>query len=423
MSNWTIVEKSKGELSVTLEGQAWKTACDKAFTKLAKDVEIAGFRKGQAPKNLVEKQISRNNVYIEAIETMANEVLVEGIKEHDLMPVARPELKITSMTDDKAEIGFILVIKPEVQLGEYKGLAYQEETATVTEEEVEKEIDQLRERFAEMVTKEGNAEHGDTVTIDFLGKKDGVPFAGGQAEGHQLELGSGAFIPGFEDQLIGAKAGDKKDVEVTFPAEYHAEELAGAPVVFEVTVHEVTRKELPSVDDEFAKDVNAPNVETLADLKAQIRTTIEKEKQTQSENIAMDKLITEVVDSAQVDIPEEMITEETDQMIQEFSQRIQQQGVSLTAFLEMTGQKIDDLRSQMGMDAEKKVKLRLVLEEVAKVEKLEVEEAEIESEYKSIADQYHMETEKVKELIPASNLKYDIRLRKAYELIKDSAKK
>ncbi len=423
MSNWKIIEKSKGELTVTLEGSTWKEACEKAFDKLAKDVEISGFRKGQAPKNLVEKQISKNNVYIEAIESLANQALIDGIQEHNLSLVARPELKINSFTDDQAEIGFILVVKPEVQLGEYKGIAYQEDAVEVKDEEIDHELNSLREKFAEMVTKEGAAENGDTVVIDFLGKKDDVPFEGGKAEGHHLELGSGMFIPGFEDQLVGLNAGDKKNVEVSFPEEYHAKDLAGAPVVFEVTVHEVTRKMLPELDDELAKDVNAPGVETLEGLKNHIRSDIEKNKKLQAENVAMDKLITEVVDAAQVDIPVEMINEETDQLVQEFSQRIQQQGASLNAFLEMTGQKIEDLREQMSKDAEKKVKLRLVLEEIAQKENLDVEDAEIDKEYQSIADQYHMEIDKIKELIQPSNLKYDIRLRKAYELIKDSAKK
>ncbi|MFV0480011.1 MAG: trigger factor [Anaerorhabdus sp.] len=423
MSNWTILEKSKGELTTTLDGVTWKEACTKAFDKLAKEVEIPGFRKGQAPKNLVEKQVSQNNVYIEAIESLANQALIEGIEEHQLTLVARPELKINSFTADQAEIGFILVVKPEVKLGEYKGIEYKVEGVTVEDAEIDAEIETLRERFVDMIAKDGSAENGDTVVIDFLGKKDGVAFDGGAAQGHQLELGSRTFIPGFEEQLVGVKAGDKKDIDITFPEDYHAAELAGAPVVFEVTVHEVTRKEIPNLDDEFAKDVNAPNVETLADLKEHIRKDLESSKTERAENSAMDQLMSQVVDGAEVDIPEEMIREETDQMIQEFAQRIQQQGVSLSAFLEMTGQKSEDLREQMGQDASKKVKLRLVLEEVAKQENLEVEESEIEEEYKSISEQYHMEVDKLKEMIQTTNLKYDIRLRKAYELIKDSAKK
>ncbi len=423
MSSWNIIEKSKGELKVTLEGKQWQEACKKSFDKLAKNVEIAGFRKGQAPKHLVEKQVSQNNVFIEAIESLANEVLLEGIKEHDVWPVARPELKIESFTEEKAEIGFVLVIKPEVQLGDYKGLSYEEEAVEVKEEEIQEELKRLQQRFVEMIAKEGSAEHGDTLVIDFLGKKDGVEFEGGAAQGHQLELGSGSFIPGFEDQLIGTNAGDQKNVEVTFPEDYHAKDLAGAPVVFEVKVHEVNRKELPELNDDFAKDVNAPSVETLEDLKAHIKKDIESNKKVQAENGAMDKLITQVVENAVVDIPEEMVSEETDQLVQEFSQRIQQQGFSLNAFLEMTGQKIEDLRAQMGIDAEKKVKLRLVLEAIAKAENLEVAEDEIAKEYQSIADQYSMEVDKVKELIQESNLTYDIRLRKAYELIKDSSQK
>ncbi|MFV0380396.1 MAG: trigger factor [Anaerorhabdus sp.] len=423
MSNWEIKEKSKGELTVVIEGKKWQEACGKAYDKLAKNVEISGFRKGQAPKHLVEKQVSKNNVYVDAVESLANELLVDGVKEHNLDLVARPQLKINSLTDDKAEIAFEITVSPEVELGEYKGLDYKEEAVSVSDEEVETELKNLQNKFMDMVSKEGAAELGDTVTIDFLGKKDGVEFAGGAANNHQLELGSNSFIPGFEDQLVGVSSGDKKDVEVTFPEEYHAKELAGAPVVFEVTVHDVTTKQLPELDDEFAKDVNAPNVETLQDLKKHITENLEATKKTQSENIAVDNLISTAVDNAKVDIPEEMIKEETNQMIAEFSQRIQQQGANLETFLQMTGQKMEDLETQMGTDAQRKVKIRLVLAEIAKKENFEVSEDEIKKEYESIAEQYQMEVEKLKELIHPENLKQDIKLKKAFELIKESSKK
>ncbi|MEA4874966.1 trigger factor [Anaerorhabdus sp.] len=423
MSTWNIIEKSKGEMKVTLEGQDWKDAQAKAFDKLAKNVELPGFRKGHAPKNLVEKNVSKNNVMIEAIESVANSYLQAGLKEHDLWPVARPELAIDSMDEEKAEIKFIIVIKPEVTLGEYKGLEYKVAETEISDDEVNAELNRLRENYSEVVTKEGTVENGDTAVIDFEGFKDGVAFEGGKAEGHSLEIGSGSFIPGFEEQLIGAAAGEEKEVNVTFPENYHAAELAGAPVVFKVKVHEVSTKQLPELNDEFAKDVNAPDVETLEDLKNLIKKDLGEHKKVDAENNAMNDLVTKVVDGASVDIPQEMINDETDQLVNDFANRLQQQGFSLQQFMQMTGQTIEQIREQMGKDAENKVKLRLVLDAIAKAENLEATEDDIEKEYQTIADQYTMELAKVKELIQPYQLADDIKLRKAYDLIKDSASK
>ncbi len=423
MSTWNIIEKSKGEMKVTLEGQDWKDAQAKAFDKLAKNVELPGFRKGHAPKNLVEKNVSKNNVMIEAIESVANSYLQAGLKEHDLWPVARPELAIDSMDEEKAEIKFIIVIKPEVTLGDYKGLEYKVAETEISDDEVNAELNRLRENYSEVITKEGAVENGDTAVIDFEGFKDGVAFEGGKAEGHSLEIGSGSFIPGFEEQLIGATAGEEKEVNVTFPENYHAAELAGAPVVFKVKVHEVSTKQLPELNDEFAKDVNAPDVETLEDLKNLIKKDLGEHKKVDAENNAMNDLVTKVVDGASVDIPQEMINDETDQLVNDFANRLQQQGFSLQQFMQMTGQTIEQIREQMGKDAENKVKLRLVLDAIAKAENLEATEDDIEKEYQTIADQYTMELAKVKELIQPIQLADDIKLRKAYDLIKDSASK
>lgn len=423
MSTWNIIEKSKGELKVTLEGQEWKEAQAKAFDKLAKNIEIPGFRKGHVPKNLIEKNVSKNNVMVEAVESVANSYLQAGLKEHDLWPVARPELGIDSMDEEKAEIKFIIVCKPEVTLGEYKGLNYTLAETEVTEEEVNTEIERLRENYSEVVAKEGAVAHGDTAIIDFEGFKDGVAFDGGKAEGHSLEIGSGSFIPGFEEQLIGAAAGEEKEINVTFPESYHAAELAGVPVVFKVKVHEVSSKQLPELNDEFAKDVNAPGVETVEDLKNLIKKDLGENKKVEAENNAMNDLVSKVVDGSTVEIPEEMISDETDQLVNDFANRLQQQGFSLQQFMQMTGQTIEQVREQMGKDAENKVKLRLILDAIVKAENLEASEADIEQEFQTIADQYSMELAKVKELIQPFQLAEDIKLRKAYDLIKDSASK
>ena len=279
----------------------------------------------------------------------------------------------------------------------------------------------MRQNYAEVIVKEDVAVDGDVVVIDFEGFKDGVAFEGGKAEGHELKLGSNSFIPGFESQLVGSKAGESKDVELSFPEDYHVEELKGAPVVFKVTVHEVKETKLPEVNDEFAQDLNIPNVETVEQLKELIKSDMEKQQKNDKENQALDKLLTEVVDNASVNIPQQMIDDETEQMIQEFAQRLQQQNFGLSQFLQATNQSIEDLKKQFELDATSKVKLRLVLETIADKENLVVDEEAINEEYQRIADQYQMELEKVKELIPAESLEYDVKMRKALDLVKDSA--
>lgn len=423
MSNWELKENSVGELQVSIENDAWKKAQEKAFNKLAKNVEIAGFRKGQAPAKLVEKHISKQNILIEAVESVANDMLQEGIKEHNLEVVARPELKnIDELTEKKATVTFEITVKPEVELGEYKGLPFNLEKVEVSEEEIAAELKRLQERYAEMQVKE-TAENGDTVTIDFEGFKDGVAFEGGKAEKYNLVLGSNSFIPGFEDQLIGTKAEEEKEVNVTFPEDYHVKELAGAPVVFKVKVHEVKTKVLPELDDEFAKDVNAQGVETIEQLKEHIKNNITDDKTRAAEDKAVNDLMTKVVDGVKVDIPQAMIDDETNSLINDFAMRLQQQGMSLDQFLKMTNQSMDVIKEQFAKDAENKVKFRLVLEAIANKEDLKVEDGDVDTEYKNIAESYGMDVEEVKKLIPAENLEYDVKIRKAYDLIKDTASK
>ncbi|HCY06964.1 MAG TPA: trigger factor [Erysipelotrichaceae bacterium] len=423
MSNWTITEKenSKGELTVTLSGERWLKAQEKAFNEIAKEVEIKGFRKGQAPKALVEKHVSEGLILSEAVNEIANDLLQEGIKEHDLWPVDRPELSVNAISKQEVEMVFTIIVKPEVELGEYKGLNYEIEDVEISNEKVDAEIERMRQNYAEITVKEDAAEDGDIVVIDFEGFKDGVAFEGGKAEGHELKLGSNSFIPGFESQLIGTKAGDSKDVELSFPEDYHVEDLKGAPVVFKVTVHEVKETILPEVNDDFAQDLNIPEVETVEQLKERIKSDMENQEKDKAENEALDKLLTEVVDNASVNIPQRMIEDETDQMIQDFAQRLQQQNFGLNQFLQMTNQSIDDIRSQFEIDATSKVKLRLVLETIADKENLVADEDAINDEYQKIADQYQMELDKVKELIPAESLEYDVKMRKALDFVKDSA--
>ena len=373
---------------------------------------------------MAKKYVPAQKIMLEAVEHCAQGLLDAGIEEHKLWPISRPELNVEEISEEAATMSFTFAIKPEVKLGEYKGLAYEVEETSVSEEEVEAELKRIQENFAELEVKEdGEVENGDTAVIDFEGFKDGVAFEGGKGENYPLEIGSNSFIPGFEEQLIGMKKEETKDINVTFPENYQAAELAGQPVVFKVTVHEIKAKVLPELNDDLAKDVNAPDVETMDDLKALIRKNQEEQKRQNAENEATNKLISTVVDACEVEIPEVMIKNETDDMIQDYANRLQQQGISLTQFFQITGQSEETLREQMAKDAESKVKLRLVLDAIATQENLEVGEEDIDTEYGLIASQYNMEKEKVKELIPASSISYDVRLRKALDLIKDSTNK
>ena len=419
MSVLNKIENAKVELKVTLEGEKWETAKNKSFDKIASKVEIKGFRKGQAPKNLVRKQINEQQVILEAVESLAQEALINAIEEHHVELIDRPELKIDTLTNEKAEITFVCAVKPDVTLGQYKGLGYSVEETTVTDEDVENEISKIKEQKAELEIKEdGLVENGDTVVIDYAGFKDGVAFDGGTAENQELVIGSNTFIPGFEEQLIGMKSEEEKEINVKFPEDYHAEDLKGADAMFKVTVHEIKTKVLPELDEEIISSLNIKDVKTEEELRNYIKDALLKNRQNENENKATDELLDKVCEAATVEIPEVMIENEVTDMLKEYEQRLMQQGLKLEQFYQFTGQTEADLRSNMRIDAEKKVKLRLVLEEVAKAENVEVTKEDINAEYENIANQYGMKTEDVMKYIPEDNISYDLKLRKALEILK-----
>ena len=423
MSNWELKEKSTGELTVAVEGDEWKKDCEKAFNKLGAKVTIPGFRKGKAPKKIVEKAVTAQECELQAIDDNANTWLRAALKEQNLEPISQPTLDIKSVDADKAEVVFKFSVNPEVTLGEYKGLAYDLDDIAVSEDELSTELNRMRETYADLQTKDGAAEKGDTVNINYEGFKDGVPFEGGKAENYNLEIGSNSFIPGFEDQLIGVKAGDEKELNLTFPEDYHAEDLKGAAVVFKVKVNEVKTKVLPEVDDDFAKDVNAPGVETADDLKKLIRTRLETGKKATAKNKADDAILDEVAKNAKVEIPDVLVNEEIDGLINQLGQQIQQYGMDVKQYLSMMGKKAEDLREDYKEQAEKNVKVRLVLAKIAEAEKLEPKAEDMEKEFKAIADQYKVDLEKVKQAIDPEMLKKDLRNQLAYDFLKKNAKK
>ncbi len=423
-STWELKEKSQGELKTTVSGDAWKGAQEKAFNKLAKKLALPGFREGKVPAAMAKKHISQQNILMEAIDEVAGEALQQGVEEHSLWMIARPELGVEAITEDEVTLTFTITVKPEVTLGDYKGLEVKKDECEVTEADIEDQIKALQDRYAELEIKEdGTVENGDTAVIDFEGFKDGIAFDGGKGENYPLEIGSNAFIPGFEEQLIGMKSEESKDINVTFPESYQEESLAGQPCVFKVTVHEIKTKALPEVNDELIKLANIEGVETVEAFKEFIKKDMLDYKEKQADEKFTNELLTKVVENAQVEVPAVMIESETDNLVNDFAQRLAQQGFNLDQFKQMTGQSDEAIREQMAVDAESKVKVRLVLDAIAVKEALNPTEEEIEAEYQRIAEMYQMDIAKVKELIDNDNISYDLRLRNAVKLIQDSTSK
>ena len=420
---FNLKENSTGDLEVTVSGEEWSNAVDKAFKKLANKISIPGFRKGKVPAQMLEKYVSENERMMQAVEDNMNAWLIAGMQEANVEPISRPSVDIKSMDAMGVTLVYTFEVMPEVKLGNYVGLDYAVKETVVTDEEFDNEINRMRKTYAEMVTVDGEAENGDTVVIDYTGLKDGVEFDGGKAEGHNLVLGSKSFIPGFEDQLVGVKAGEDRDVNVTFPEDYFAEELKGAAVVFKVHVSEVKREVLPELNDDFAADVNIPSVETVDELKAKVRERLETSKKDAAEREADEALMLEVSNSSEVEIPETLVKEEEQNMVNQMAGRIQQFGMNFNDYLKAMGKTVEELMEDYKEDATKSVKLRLVLEAIAKQENLVATDEQVEEEFQKIADEYQMEVSKVKEALDAELIKKDLSVSLAVDFIKDKANK
>ena len=358
--------------------------------------------------------------YEDAINELYPKAYAEAVEQEKLDVVSWPNVEVLEAGKDGLTFKATVTVRPEVKLGEYKGLTAEKEEVKITDEDIDNELKPYINRASRMVTVEREAQNGDTVVIDFEGFKDGVPFDGGKAEGHSLELGSGAFIPGFEDQLVGTKAGDEKDVNVTFPEEYHAEELAGAPVVFKVKVHEVKEKQLPTVDDEFAKDVS--EFDTLEAFKKDLADKLTERREAQAKRAFEAAIMEQVMDNMEVEIPDAMVAYETDQMVEDMARRIQAQGIPFEQYMAMTGMTIDIVRSQAAAAAMERVRRDLALGAVVAAENIEISDEDLEAEYKRLADEYHMELDQVKAAAPAEDVKKGLAIQKAEQVIYDSAK-
>lgn len=423
-AKWEKLEGNEGVLTVEVDVDTFNNALDEAFKKVVKKVNVPGFRKGKMPRPMFEKRFGVESLYQDALDILLPESYAKAVEEAGIEPVDRPEIDIETIEQGQPVVFTAKVtVKPEVKLGEYKGLEVERLEATVTDEEVEAELKSLQERQAELVVKEeGTVENGDTVVMDFEGFVNNEAFEGGKAENYSLEIGSGSFIPGFEEQLVGLESGAEKDVEVTFPEEYHAEDLAGKPAVFKVKIHEIKGKELPELDDEFAKDVDE-EVETLDALKAKTKERLETAKKQDAENHLKDTLIEKATENAEVDVPEAMVNTELDRMLQEFEQRLQMQGMNLELYFQFSGQDEEALRGQMKEDAAKRVKMNLTLEAIVKAENIEVTEEEVNSELENMATMYNMTVDQIKQALGnAEGLKEDLKIRKAIDFLVENSK-
>lgn len=425
-AKWEKLEGNEGVLTFEVDVETFDKALDQAFKKVVKDIEIPGFRKGRIPRKIFESRFGVESLYQDAIDIVLPDAYMEAVEEAGIEPVDKPEIDIDEIEKGKPLIFTARVtVKPEVTLGEYKGLEVEEMSVEVTEEDVEQELENQREQHAELVIKEEGeeVEEGNTVVIDFEGFIDGESFEGGKAENFSLEIGSGQFIPGFEEQLIGKTSNSDVEVEVTFPEDYHEEKFAGKDALFKVTIHEIKEKELPELDDEFAKDVD-DEVETLEELKEKTRERLESQKEQEADNSKREQLIELVSDNASVDIPEVMVENELDQMIKEFEQRLQMQGMTMDMYTQYSGQDEQALKEQMREDAEKRVKTSLTLEAIVTTENIEVTEEDIDKELENMASTYNIEVDQIKQMLGGNTtaIESDLKIQKAIDFLVEHSK-
>ena len=414
------LEKSMAELQFSIDAEAFKKAVADVFKKESKKYAVPGFRKGKAPRSLIEKMYGADVFTYDAINELFPEAFEAAVKEANVEPVGRPEVSVDAANETEGVTLTVKVaVKPEIKVGNYNGLTVEKTVHTVTDEAVDAELKRVQERNARELTREGAAQNGDIVDIDFEGFVDGVAFEGGKAEHYSLTLGSGSFIPGFEDQVVGHSAGEEFDVNVTFPEEYQAAELAGKPAVFKIKLHEVKYKELPALDDELAKDCS--EYDTLDEFKASIRKNNQEQLDKQDDLAVENALVDQVIESMEGEIPQAMYDVRMDEMVNDFAFRVEQQGLRLEDYLKYMGQSMEQFRAAFMPQAEKQVKIGLALEAVAAAEHIEASEDEINAEIKRIADQYKMEEDKVRELINLEDLKQDLARTKAIDFIKSHA--
>lgn len=418
------MEKNKNELEITIkiEGKEWEDALDKAFVEANKKAKIDGFRPGKAPKEVFIKKYGKESLFMDAADLVLDSAYKKMIEENkDVEIVAQPSVALKSIDEKYVEFVFTLTTRPEVKLGKYKKLGVKKEEVKVTKEEIDHALEETLNRYSENVTKEGTIENGDIAVIDFEGFKDGVAFEGGKGENYSLTIGSNTFIPGFEEQLIGMKTGETKDIDVTFPEEYHSEDLKGAKAVFKVKVNEIKTIKVPELNKDFFDDLGMEGIDSEESLRKQLEENIQVHKESHAENDFIDELLVKAVENMEVDVPEVMVNDETDRMLKQYEENLKMQGITLQQFYQFTNSDEAALKDQMKEEALKRVKERLLLEEIKKEEKIEVTDEDADKEADSLATKYQMKKDEFLKLFGGIEMvKYDLEMRKALEVLKDN---
>ena len=409
------------ELEIAVEKDVFEAAINKVYRKQVKNINVPGFRKGKAPRSIIEKMYGKGVFYEDAINDLLPTVYTDAIKEADIKDiVAQPEFDIVSVDDNGLVLSAKIYVKPDVEIADYIGIEVEKTVEPVTDEEVDKEIETVRERNSrEIEVTDRAAEMGDTAVLDYEGFADGVAFEGGKGENFSLKLGSGQFIPGFEEQIVGHKIGEEFDINVEFPKEYHSKELEGKPAVFKIKLHKLNKVELPELDDDFAKDVS--EFDTFAEYKADLKAKIEKRHESHADAEVEEKLVDALIEKLNADIPEPMFVNETENFLRDYDNNLRMSGLDLKTYMQYTGRSLDDLRADFRPRAEKQVKARLALEKIAALENLVASEEDINAEYERIANAYNIPVEQVKESIDASAIAEDMKVKKAMDLVKEKA--
>lgn len=408
------------EISIKIEGEVWQQALDDAFKEANEKVKMDGFRKGKAPKDIFLKKYGLESLYEKATDKVLNEAYIKLLQENQALEiVCQPEVRINEINEEGVEFVFGLTLKPEVKLGKYKNLGIKKEEIKVTTEEIEQALEETLDKYTEMGIKDGIIEVGDTVIIDFEGFKDGVPFDGGKSEDYSLKIGSGTFIPGFEENLVGLKKGDTKDIKLSFPEDYHSEELKGQPVIFKVMIKEIKETIIPELNEEFFKDLGHDGINTKEELENQLKESIMARKEAESENKYIDQLLDEGIKGIEVELPKGMVEEEISRMVGQYEETLQRQGLTLEQFYQFTNSNEEALRNQMTLEAERRIKSRLMLEAIAKEENIEITEEKAKEEASKLAQKYQMEEEEFLKLFGGIEMvQYDLQIRAAIEVMK-----
>lgn len=418
------MEKNKNvkEITIKIEGKEWEDALDKAFEKANKKVKIDGFRQGKAPKEVFIKKYGEESLFMDAADLVLQPAYQKMLDENkDVEIVAQPEVALKSISKDGVEFVFTITTKPEVKLGKYKKLGVKKEKVEVTKEEIENALNETLNRYAENVVKDGKVENGDIAIIDFEGFKDGVAFEGGKGENYSLTIGSNTFIPGFEDQIIGMSKDEEKDINVTFPEDYHSEDLKGQKVVFKVKVNEIKTTKIPELDKDFFEDLAMEGIDSKESLEKQLEENIKAHKEQHAEDHYIDELLKKGIENMEVDIPEAMINEELDRMIRQYEENLKMQGLTLEQFYQFTNSDEAALKDEMKEEAEKRVASRLLLEAIKVEEKIEIADDEAKKEAEELAKKYNMEKDEFLKLFGGIEMvKYDMEMRRAIEILKEN---